>query len=198
MKEQSNLIDIKKVNPRIQLDIRYATPNNFLGVAVYSMPLCYLHHEAAEALNKVHKDVEKLGLNLKVFDGYRPLPVQQLMWETIRDERYVSNPATNKGGPHTRGIAIDLTFIDAKGNELEMPSGFDEFTERSHYDYMGGSLEAIKNRALLRFLMEKHGFESIPSEWWHFHLPSWNDSKSYPSLAITFEELQDWKACTLC
>jgi hypothetical protein len=107
------------------------------------------------------------------------------MWNLIRDERYVSNPAKNKGR-HTRGTAVDVTLIDKLGRELPMPSDFDDFSERAHRDYQGGTAEERRNRQLLEDVMRKHGFVGYPTEWWHFDLEKW---KNYPPLDIPIETL---------
>lgn len=187
-KDSTNLVNILTINPRIKLDIRYATKNNFLGFPVYSKEACYLHKDVANAVNKVQMELELCGLTLKIFDGYRPLHVQQVMWDKVKDERYVSNPAKNKGR-HTRGTAVDLTLVDSTGKELEMPSEFDDFTEKAHSDYQKVSFEALKNRELLKLVMEKYGFEQLPTEWWHFDFIGWKDDVKYPPLNYTFEEL---------
>lgn len=182
------LVELSNINPKIQYDIRYATANNFLGQAVYSQPCCYLHHTVALAVDRIQKEAEGLGLSIKVFDGYRPLFVQQQMWDAIQDERYVSNPAVNKGR-HTRGTAIDLTLTDHSGNELVMPTPFDDFSECAHHTCMNLPKEAMKNRALLKSLMEKHGFSPIDTEWWHYDFCGWHDDLRYPPLNLSFEEL---------
>lgn len=179
------LINLLKADPRIKLDIIYATKNNFIGEAVYSKPVCYLHTDLIPAVKAIQDELEAKGLCLKVFDGYRPMPVQQKMWDLIQNEMYVSNPAKNKGR-HTRGTAIDVTIVDRRNKELEMPSGFDEMTERSHGDYMGASKDAIKNREYLKSLMMRNGFLPFPFEWWHFDFKGW---EQYPPLSYTFEEL---------
>lgn len=184
-----NLVDITQVNPRIVLDIRYATSNNFLGFPVYPKAACYLHKEVASALDQVEQELFLRQLGIKVFDGYRPLSVQQTMWDAIQDERYVSNPQKNKGR-HTRGTAIDLTLIDHRGEELEMPTGFDDFTEKAHSDCLDVSDAAIYNRELLKEVMSKYGFESLPTEWWHFDFHGWRDDEKYPPLDVTFDQLE--------
>ena len=184
-----NLVDISQTLPGILLDIRYATSDNFLGVAVYSKAVCYLHHDAALALDNVRKDVEKTGLFMKIYDGYRPLSVQKIMWDRIQDEKYVSNPAKQKS-PHARGTAVDLTLVDKKGHELLMPTPFDDFTELAHSDSQNVPEEAKKNRNILKTLMEKHGFEQYRYEWWHFDLAGWKNDDKYPALDMTFEDLE--------
>ena len=165
--EKFNLVNLSDINPHIILDIRYATSNNFLGFPVYPKPTCHLNREVAEALNHVQNELSLMQLGLKVFDGYRPLSVQQIMWDAIQDERYVSNPAKNKAG-HTKGTAVDLTLVDCNGHELEMPTDFDDFTEKAHSDYPNVSEAVAHNRRLLREIMIKHGFQGISTEWWHF------------------------------
>lgn len=182
-----NLVDLKKVNSKLKFEILYATKNNFLGFPVYSHPLCYLHPDAIEAINEVQKEAEALNLQLLVYDGYRPLSVQKIMWDRVQDERYVSNPNVNKGR-HTRGTAIDVTLLDALGNPLEMPTAFDDFSEKSHCDSFCNKV-AHRNRALLRYLMEKNGFQMLPTEWWHFDLLGWKDDQRYPALDVSFDKL---------
>jgi len=182
-----HLVDVKAAMPDAVLDVHYATTKNFTKTQLYPFAAVYLHKDALQALMAVQKDLRKQGLGIKLFDGYRPLSVQQKMWDLIQDSRYVSNPAVNRGR-HTRGTAIDLTLIDAEGIELPMPTGYDDFTEKAHQDAKDVTPEQAKNRKLLRDVMVKHGFEIYPYEWWHFDLKGW---KEYPVLDIGFEELKE-------
>lgn len=183
-----SLIDISTLCPDILLDIRYASSNNFLGKPLYSRPLCFLHKEVALALKEVQEELKTMKLNLKIFDGYRPLSIQKLMWDAVQDERYISNPAKNKGR-HTRGTAVDVTLVNAQGIELEMPTGFDDFSDKAHSSSMQSSRAALKNRALLREVMSKYRFHQLPTEWWHFDYEGWLDDRRFPALDVTFEEL---------
>lgn len=168
----ARLIDIRKVNPKIALDIRYATTNNFLKRKLYPTARCVLRGAAARRLSQVQQDLEKKGLGLKVYDCYRPFSVQKLMWKVKPDSRYVANPA--KGSRHNRGAAVDLTLVDRNGKELEMPTGFDDFTVKAHRNYTGASAQAKKNRKVLEDAMKKYGFIPLPTEWWHFDAPGWD------------------------
>jgi D-alanyl-D-alanine dipeptidase len=166
------------------LDIRYATPNNFLHRAVYPQARCFLVKEAALKLNEVQKELQSIGLGLKIFDGYRPLSVQKKMWEIMPNPNYVANP--KHGSRHNRGSAVDLTLVDSSGHELEMPTGFDDFTPRAHHDYMKLPARVRINRWILRTVMEKHGFKPIRTEWWHYDLKNW---RKYPVMDFSFEQL---------
>lgn len=177
----ARLIDIRKVNPDIVLDIRYATTNNFLKQKVYPVARCVLRGAAAKRLSQVQEDLEKKGLGLKVYDCYRPLSVQRLMWKVKPDSRYVANPAY--GSRHNRGAAVDLTLVDRNGKELEMPTEFDNFTERAHRNYRGGTAQSRKNSKTLEDAMKKYGFIPISTEWWHFDAPGWD---KYAILDIPF------------
>jgi D-alanyl-D-alanine dipeptidase len=114
------------------------------------------------------------------------------MWDLIRDERYVSNPAVNRGR-HTRGTAVDVTLVDKHGNELAMPSPFDDFTTAAHRDSKTMTPEQRANMMRLQDVMTKHGFEPYPFEWWHFDLHDW---RKYPVLDISFEALARGEATT--
>src|SRR3989338_1885218 len=182
---ENPLIDIQSVNPRIQIEIRYATENNFTKVKLYPEARCLLLKEVAQRLSNVQSSLEKQGLGIKIFDGYRPLSVQKKMWEVYPVEGYVANPI--KGSNHNRGAAVDLTLVDSEGRPLPMPSAYDEFSERAHRDYRGGSKEELENRKILREAMENEGFKGLSTEWWHF---DYNDAKSYPVLDLPFSSVE--------
>ncbi len=168
-------------------EIRYATKYNFTGAKLYPFPIAFLQKDAATALAKIQSYLASKGLGLKVWDGFRPMSVQQKMWDLIRDERYVSNPATNSGR-HTRGTAVDVTLIDLRGGQLAMPTDYDDFTEKAHSDWAGASTLVKHNRDLLQEAMTRFGFEIYPFEWWHFDLRNW---KQYPPLDIDFSLIKN-------
>ena len=163
-----NLVDITTVNSHIILDIRYATDNNFLSEAVYPAPRCFVLRAVAGKLDSIQKELENSGYGLKIFDGYRPYSVTQKMWEILPDERYVANPA--KGSRHNRGAAVDLTLVDSSGNELAMPTEFDDFSEKAGHDYQDLPQYIKDNRTILRNIMEKYGFVAYINEWWHYDI----------------------------
>jgi len=181
---QPELVDITRVNESIILDIRYATPNNFLGKAVYPAPRCFVRPAVAAKLDSIQKELQTMELGLKIFDGYRPFAITELMWQILPDDRYVANPAN--GSRHNRGAAVDLTLVDAQGTELNMPTAFDDFSEKAGHDYMDLPEDVKKNRALLKQIMEKYGFKSIKTEWWHYDISNYQE---YPIMDISFEEI---------
>lgn len=183
---ESPLVEIEKLNPRIRIDIRYATPDNFMKEALYPVARCFLRKEVAEKIVRVQERLEKKGLGLKIFDGYRPLSVQKKMWAKFPLEGFIANPA--KGSNHNRGAAVDLTLVDAEGKELPMPSAYDEFSERAHRTYAKATKEEMQNRALLQEEMEREGFIGLSTEWWHFDD---KDSKSWPLLDIPLTETEN-------
>lgn len=180
----NTLVDIQSIIPSIQIDLKYATKENFTGRVVYDFDRCLLLKKATLQLLKVQKELQKQKLALKVWDGFRPLAAQEAFWKILPDERYISDP--KKGGRHTRGTAIDLTLISEGGIELRMPSLFDDFSEKAHRDYMDATKEEIKSREILQTVMEKHGFIGLPTEWWHFDLVGW---EQYPPINSFPKEL---------
>ena len=180
-----NLVDIESVNPRIRLDLRYATPDNFTHHVLYPRPKCFLRKAVAERLSRAQQELERSGRGLKVFDCYRPLSVQKKMWALVPDERYVADPV--KGSRHNRGAAVDLTLVQADGAEVAMPTPFDDFTERAHRRFMALPASVIQNRWLLERVMAEAGFVGLPTEWWHFDAEGW---ESYDVLDIDLTDLQ--------
>jgi D-alanyl-D-alanine dipeptidase len=179
------LVDLVTLDAGFLFDLRYATPENFTKVTLYPVAKAYLHRNAAKALVEVQHDLAAQGLGLKIFDAYRPLSVQKQMWDLIHDARYVSNPAIN-AGRHTRGTAIDLTLVDRDGQEMPMPTPFDDFTERAQRNARGIPTDAARNAKLLETTMIKHGFIPYPFEWWHFDFRDW---RKHPPLDVRLDQL---------
>jgi zinc D-Ala-D-Ala dipeptidase len=161
----------------ILIDLAYGTPHNFTGQVIYNNPQCFLHEEAARCLKRASELAKPHGLRIKIFDAFRPVEAQHKLWSFVPDERYVANPI--EGSPHSRGVAIDLTLVDQQGNELDMGTPFDDFTDLSHHANQQVSVEAQRNRFLLLGLMTAAGWDFYGFEWWHYQL---FNSKSYPLL----------------
>lgn len=151
------------------LDLKYATEDNFLNQKVYPCESCFLRLKALKNLLKAQANFKQYGYQIKLFDCYRPHSVQQKMWQIMPNATYVADPS--KGSVHNRGGAVDLTLVDKNGNELNMGTAFDFFGEASAHAYENLSDEVKKNRKLLKSIMERAGFQSIKSEWWHYQLP---------------------------
>ena len=166
------LVPVTRLSPGIRLDVRYATDENFMKRQLYPEPEAWLRCEAAVALAAVQRDLEARGFGLVVFDAYRPYSVTEMMWEGFENPDYVADPA--KGSRHNRGAAVDVSLIDLRtGEELPMPTGYDDFTERAWQHFAGLPTDALRNRAILREVMERHGFVPLASEWWHFDFGGW-------------------------
>lgn len=184
----ADLVELVKLDSTIRLDIRYATSNNFMGRAMYSQARAYLQRPAAEALVRVHRRLKKDGYGILVFDGYRPWSTTKRFWdETPQSKRiFVANP--RKGSKHNRGCAVDCSLYDLRtGREVEMPSPYDDFTEKAAANYSGGTGDQRRRRALLRDALKAEGFTVNPDEWWHFDYKDW---KEYRVLNVPFEKLQ--------
>jgi D-alanyl-D-alanine dipeptidase len=171
---RSGFVDLAQLDTGILLDIRYATADNFTKAKIYDCPACLLRPEVARAIVKANKSLKKRGLRLKMFDCYRPRPYQQRLWDKAPDPNYVTPPA--KGSMHSRGVAVDLTIVDARGIALDMGTPYDFFGPEAHTDYTNLPQKVLDNRRLLRETLEAVGFKGIRTEWWHF---SWQ-KKVYP------------------
>ncbi len=182
-----DLIEPAELDPSIRLDIRYATTRNFLGTALYSQPRAFLQRPAAQALVRVQRTLTADGYGLLVHDAYRPWYVTKMFWDATPQDlhRFVADPA--KGSRHNRGCAVDLTLYDLKtGRAVEMPSLYDEMSERAYPDYAGGDADARARRDLLRRRMEAEGFRVFEFEWWHYDYRDWT---SYAIQNVRFEDI---------
>jgi zinc D-Ala-D-Ala dipeptidase len=161
-----------------------------------------LRRSVSGRLAAVNRQLGEVGLELFLFDAWRPRAVQAYFHDVWmprelrkRDsslqgaalvqavERYWSAPSLDETSPapHATGAAVDLTLRWVGGDKLWMGSIFDDVTPLAHRDRFeveaGGELafsdeEARANRRLLHWVMAEQGFAGHPDEWWHF---SWGD-----------------------
>ena len=179
--EIQGLVRIKDLDDSIIIDLKYATADNFTGQVIYPAAVGVIKRETGKRLVEAHKIFREKGLTIKVWDAYRPFSYQQRLWEAFPDPRYVikpesTPPASGFRARHNNGMSVDITLVDETGRELEMPTGFDDFTESASPEAEGMSPEARANVDLLISVMRSAGFEVAPTEWWHF-----NDITGEPS-----------------
>jgi zinc D-Ala-D-Ala dipeptidase len=186
--KNKQMIELKQRIPNLVLDLRYATADNFLHQPLYpsQTSFTFLRSAPAQALQKVQTELNSKGLGLKIFDAYRPYSVTVKFWELVKDERYVANPT--KGSGHNRGLAVDLTIVDLKtGIELDMGTGFDNFTDTAHHSFTQLSPSVLQNRKLLKEVMLKYSFNLLETEWWHYY---WPNDRNYEVLDLDFKQLK--------
>lgn len=160
--------------PGMYQELKYATDRNFTGQVIYDFSDAYLRYGTVKKLAAVNEDLAELGLALKIWDGFRPVGAQFKLWEVCPDPTFVANP--QKGfSSHSRGNTVDVTLVDRDGNELEMPSEFDDFSGKANRDFSDCTELAADHAQLLNILMEKHGFYGYFDEWWHYY-----DNDQYP------------------
>ncbi|MFM2338166.1 MAG: hypothetical protein RL115_1359 [Bacteroidota bacterium] len=182
------MVELKTIIPSLVYDLRYATTNNFMRRLMYpaGTNLTYLRKPAALALLNVQTALLSKGVGLKVYDAYRPYAVTVKFWELVHDERFVANPKNGSG--HNRGVAIDLTLINSNTKaELNMGTGFDNFSDTAHQGFTKLPPEVLENRKLLKTTMEQYGFKPYADEWWHY---SWPEAAKFELLDIDFKKLK--------
>lgn len=175
---KSSLVNLEELSSDFVYEIRYATPNNFMGETLYDCAKCLLQAEVAEALLKANEYFKAKGYRIRIYDCYRPLDVQKKMWKKVPRATYVGNPYGN-GSIHNRGAAIDMTLETLEGCFVEMGSEYDHFGRAAHIDNYDFSKEILANRKLLFEGMRKFGFSPIRTEWWHF---SYRKNMSFKTL----------------
>ena len=182
-----DLVELTASDAGFHLDIRYAGANNFLGRPVYQQARAFLQRPAAEALSRAARRLEPAGYGIVIHDGYRPWSVTKLFWDMTPPAQrdFVANPA--RGSRHNRGCAVDVSLYErANGRVVQMPSLYDEMSERAYPDYSGGPAAARRLRELLRDAMEAEGFMVYEYEWWHFDYKDW---RHYRISDVPFERM---------
>ena len=173
--DDGDLVLVKDHIDGIPEELKYAVADNFTGKVIYNYNDAYLRYSTVKKLKEAQKIFREKGLGLKIWDAYRTVEAQRVMWEAYPDDDFVADP--NKGfSNHNRGTAVDVTLIDVKGNELNMPTGFDDFEAMGKYDYNDEkNKEQTENANMLNEVMIKCGFRRSTTEWWHF-----NDTIKHP------------------
>jgi len=180
--DNQKLVLLQDSVPNIQTNIVYATANNFTHTQLYQNHRLLVTKPLASALKKAADQLRKKGIGLLIFDGYRPYSVSRKMWAIVHDSRYVANPI--HGSDHNRGTAIDLSlYYIQTGKPLEMPTSFDDFTEKAHLSYQPASKTILDNRNLLQNTMQSVGLRPLSTEWWHFSL---SNSREFEVLDLDF------------
>lgn len=196
------LVDVTTVEPKVMLDIRYATADNFTGQVLYPVARCVLRPEVAAMVKRAQAwlDAHAPGHVLLMKDCYRPERIQRRMWDVVKDTKmrgYVANPNSKTGSVHNYGAAVDLTLAK-DGVELDMGTPYDhlgilsEPRHEARFVKEGKLTQAqVDNRVLLRRAMtEGGGFRSIPNEWWHFDaLQGEALRKTYDKLDVPLEDV---------
>lgn len=168
----TSIVPLRSIDSTIVFDVKYATVNNFTGKVLYPTGNVYIRKVVGDSLSAANKYLQKkYKLRLKIFDAYRPLSVQKVMWEIMPNEDYVANP--QKGSRHNRGAAVDVTLIDENGKELDMGTPYDDFSDKANSYYENLPSTVLINRSILRETLIKFGFIPLKSEWWHFDFKGW-------------------------
>lgn len=171
--KDTDFVRVKDYIPDIITELKYSTEDNFTGRIIYEFEDVFLRYGTVMKLKAAGEELARQGLYLKIWDGFRPVSAQFKLWEICPDDTYVANPNVGYSN-HSRGFAVDVTLVDSNGNELLMPTGFDDFSTRADRDYSECDPQSAENAKLLEMVMEKHGFKGYWGEWWHF-----NDTQKY-------------------
>ncbi len=175
--KKTDLVPVTDYSKDFAIEMKYATCDNFVNKAMYPSPTCVLTKGTLDKLIKANELVGKQGYSIKIWDAYRPLSVQKIMWDATPDKNYVANPYRS-GSKHNRGAAVDITLVDKNGKELQMPTGFDNFTSRASPNSKSMTTQQRKNMTMLAKAMTASGFKQLSTEWWHF------DDTDYASYKI--------------
>ena len=173
--DDADFVRIIDYIPTARVELAYATVNNFTGYRIYDFTDSYLRYGTIKKLVKVSEELAEQGIGLIIWDGFRPAAAQAKLWEICPDPTFVSHPVTGKR-THCRGNTVDISLYDLEtGEDLPVPTGYDNFTAYADRDYSDCSEDAAANARLLEQTMEKYGFTPYFAEWWHFA-----DTKDYP------------------
>lgn len=174
MKDTGNLVRLLDLDPDFIIDMRYFRKDNFTGQQIYKSNQCYIDKDTAKRLIKAKDAFKKDGFRVKVWDAYRPVSAQRKFWEVFPDNDFVAYPPDltkeiQFKNSHMNGQSVDITLTDMEGNEIPMPSEFDDFTERARLDCKTTEKDRLANALYMQKIMIEAGFSPYEGEWWHFY-----------------------------
>jgi D-alanyl-D-alanine dipeptidase len=181
----SDFVDLKRIDPTIVIDLRYAGPNNVTRRPLYPPGMqALVRFSVARRLVVAQKYLKEHGYGLKIWDAYRSSAAQQQLWEATHNNSYVADPQGGIGSMHTRGAAVDATLVDRKGKDVPMPTDFDNFTPAALLHYQGPNPAVRSNLKLLQKAMARAGFYGLRTEWWHFCAADWTTYPPVPDIQL--------------
>ncbi len=165
---ERGLVEVRKMIPGIGIDLRYATTDNVTGQPIYPshMP-CLLRSETAKKLQRAQAILHAQGYGLRIWDAYRPPEAQETLHKHASTTGMFLSPNTG-WSRHCGGIAVDLTLVNAHGQEQRMPTGFDQDLAHASINYRGSDPVVAQNLRILQAALKQAGFIQLESEWWHF------------------------------
>ena len=163
----TDFVRIMDYIPDIVIDLKYATVDNFTGTVIYDFKDAYLRYGTVKKLAVAQEKFKAMGYYIKIWDAYRPFAAQEKLWQVCPNPRYVANPA-NGMKAHNLGGTIDMTLVTFDGNEVEMPTAFDDFSLRADRDYSDVSETAAENARMMESVMTECGFRGYAGEWWDY------------------------------
>src|SRR5215467_6781245 len=168
------LVDVRSADPTIVVELRYAGRNNLVGRPLYPRGTCALARpEVASGLAAAQAFLRRYQFGLKIWDAYRPVAVQEKLWQVSHNSDYVANPEIGVGSLHSWGVAVDATLVDTWNRPVRMPSDFDDFTPAAMWRYVGPHADIRAHVHLLQVAMRSVCIYRLPTEWWHFTIADW-------------------------
>jgi zinc D-Ala-D-Ala dipeptidase len=183
--DDSEFVDIKRIDRTIVVDLRYASSNNVARRPLYPAETRALVRAGVARRLVIAQDyLRKKGFSLKIWDAYRPQSSQEKLWQVTHNHSFVADPNEGRGSMHIRGAAVDATLVDAEGRDVPMPTDFDSFTPAALLEYKGNNATVRANLKLLQKAMAHGGFYGLRTEWWHFCAPDWKRFPPEPALKL--------------
>lgn len=185
----AEFVTIQKYIPSVKIEMRYYSNHNFIGKKIdgYNSDKAIISIQAATALKKIQRELNKKGLSLIIYDAYRPQKAvnhfkkwAKVLNDTLAKKEFYPNVAKkdlfssgyiSSHSRHSSGSTVDLSIISLATNKaLDMGSPYDYFGKQSWVNYSKLTKIQKNNRQLLQNIMLQNGFRNYPKEWWHFTL----------------------------
>ena len=168
MPDKNDFVKVKEYIPDVLVELRYSGNNNFTGKTIYDFQDAWLRYGTVCKLKKAQEILKDQGYGLKIWDAYRPIYAQFVLWEVCPDSTYVADPTTGYSD-HSRGNTVDVTVVNSEGEEVIMPTEFDSFSTLADRYYRDVTdKESVVNAWMLQETMIQAGFVPYFDEWWHF------------------------------
>ncbi|MTV83282.1 M15 family metallopeptidase [Secundilactobacillus folii] len=162
---EDGFMNVQDADPDIIVDLKYATTDNFTGEVIYDFTTAIARTGTVKKLAKAAQSLKQQGYRLRIWDAYRPVASQAKLFAVVSDPTWVAQP--NPNFSHQKGVTFDLTLTDMAGNNVEMQSGFDDFTGKAVRNYPRTDIQERNYQILLKAMTDA-GFVGYENEWWDY------------------------------
>jgi D-alanyl-D-alanine dipeptidase len=171
-------VDVSSVIPDLTIRSALAAKDNYLSRLLepdtkaserkptFKKSQILLDIDTANRLYAANVELKSQGLTLALLGGYAPQSVRYSLFNAVGDPDIVPSPEI--WNAQAQGTCVEVTLLDASGNELLFPTAVYAHSKAAHRPYTTADATRRENASRLQNAMVAAGFEAVEENWWQF------------------------------